>query len=69
MIEFAKVRNKEMDFLKEPELLPYTFAKLGVSMMKECELVKNGKKIERDFYARYMATLKELESKKLATMK
>ena len=95
VIDFDKVRNKEMDFLKEPELLPFTFSELGVTVTKECELVKNGKrididgfekaeeeykkslipiieqkdkifqKIEKDLYTRFMATLKELESKKI----
>ena len=96
VIDFAKVRNKEMDFLKEPELLPFTFTELGVTVTKECELMKNGKtisidgfekareeykknlvpiikqkdrifrKIEKDLYARFMATLKKLESKKIS---
>ena len=96
VIDFDKVRNKEMDFLKEPELLPYTFTELGVTVTKEYELVKNGKKIgvekfakvkeeykkslipiikqkdrifqkiEKDLYARFMATLKELERKKIS---
>ena len=96
VIDFDKVRNKEMDFLKKPELLPFTFTELGVTVTKEYELVKNSKKIgveefakvkeeykkslipiikqkdkifqkiEKDLYARFMATLKELERKKIS---
>ena len=44
-IDFEKIRNNEQEFLKEPDLLPFTIMELGVTLTKSEELIKDGKKI------------------------
>ncbi len=45
IIDFEKIRNNEQDFLKEPDLLPFTITELGVTLTKNEELIKDGNKI------------------------
>jgi len=48
IIDFEKIKNNDPDFLKEPPLLPFTITELGVTLTKEEELLKDGKKINVD---------------------
>ena len=48
IIDFEKVRNNELEFLKEPKLLPFTITELGVTLTKDEKLTKDGKSITID---------------------
>lgn len=48
IIDFEKVRNNEIKFLKEPDLLPFTITELGVTLTKDEKLTKDGKTITID---------------------
>ena len=45
VIDFDKVKNYKSDFLKEPELFPFTITETGVTLTAEETLVKDGRVI------------------------
>lgn len=66
IIDFEKVRNNEPEFLKQPNLLPFTITELGVTLTKDEKLKKDGKTITID---EFWNTVKEYKKGLIAPIK